>query len=332
MNAITIILPQIADGEDKSSPFVNCLRNNYRHLRKWAKRTFTDSFRLYDRDLSNYPIAIDFYAGRFCVHYYSPKRAMEEPAAEFIEEVNHSLSMLFAASADAIFWRIRSRDKETRQYEKVENAKDFFVVYEYGIKFKVNLLDYLDTGLFLDHRETRRFVASLAHNKRVLNLFAYTCSFSVHAAVEGATFTKSVDMSNTYAAWGRDNFVLNGFSRQNHVIVREDCLQFLYDEIRSSERYDLIIIDPPTISRSKKMSQLFDIQKDHVDLIRKSMRLLSPGGVIIFSTNFRKFQMDASLLNEYQVVDITPKTMPIDFRDKHIHRCWKIESVKVNNL
>lgn len=209
INESQISLPGIVDGEDKSSPLANRIRKNYRHIRKWAKRTITDCFRLYDREIPHYPLAIDFYAGRFCVHYFSRGRGNEEPPAVLVEETTQALKMIFGATPDTIYWRTRAKRKETRQYEKVGESKEFFTVLEYGVKFRVNLVDYLDTGLFLDHRETRQLVAALAKDKRVLNLFAYTCSFSVQAAVAGAASTKSVDMSNTYTAWGRENLMLN---------------------------------------------------------------------------------------------------------------------------
>lgn len=317
-----IDLPNISDGEDKSSPFKNRIRKNYRHLRKWAKRTQTDCFRIYDRDIKEYPLAIDFYAGKFLVQSFSFDRDDEdEPASEEVQEVLHSI---FAASPDLIFWRTRIKRKKTEQYEKLADEKEFFIVHEYGVKFKVNLVDYLDTGLFLDHRETRQMVARAAKGKRLLNLFAYTCSFSVHAALAGASFTKSVDMSNTYTEWGRENFLINSISLKNHEIVRADCLKFLED--CSDERYDLIVIDPPTISRSKKMDQMFDIQEDYILLITQSLKLLNKGGTIFFSTNSRKFVFDDSLFEGCTITEITEKTIPLDFHQQKIHRCWKITS------
>jgi 23S rRNA (cytosine1962-C5)-methyltransferase len=195
---------------------------------------------------------------------------------------------------------------------------------EYGVKFKINLRNYLDTGLFLDHRETRRLVASMSEGKRVLNLFAYTCSFSVHAAAAGAAYTKSVDMSNTYIAWGKDNFILNSIPLKNHPLIREDCMKFLDDEIQSREKYDIVIIDPPTVSRSKKMDEMFDVQNDYTILIKKSLKLLNEGGVIFFSTNSRKFDFEDSYFNQCSIQEITLKTIPFDFHNKKIHRCWKI--------
>lgn len=319
-----VILPNIADGEDKSSPLGNRIRKNYRHIRKWAKRTGSDCFRIYDKEIREYPLAIDFYAGRYCVQYFSRAKDQEEAPDELVAEVEGLLAKIFGATPDSIFWRTRARTKETRQYEKRDASEEFFSALEYGVKFKINLRDYLDTGLFLDHRETRQMVRAIANGKRLLNLFAYTCSFSVHAAVGGAVYTKSVDMSNTYTEWGRDNFILNDIPLKNHEIVRADCMKFLEDEVRTGVKYDIIVIDPPTISRSKKMTQMFDVQEDYVFLLSKGLKLLAPGGVIFFSTNSRKFALDTSLFPNATIVDVSNKTLPIDFQDPKIHRCWKI--------
>jgi 23S rRNA (cytosine1962-C5)-methyltransferase len=321
MDQIPISLPPIADGEDKGSPLKNRIRKNYRHIRKWAKRTQTNCFRIYDREIKEYPLAIDFYAGRFCVHFFSSDKESGEPRPDLAEAAIDAITTLFAAPPESIFCRNRFKREKLEQYERAGDSKEFFTVHEYGLQFRVNLLDYLDTGLFLDHRKTRRLVSSFCKDKRVLNLFAYTCSFSVHAAAAGAAFTKSVDMSNTYTTWGRNNFSLNGIPLKNNPVIRADCLKFLDEEIA---RYDVIIIDPPTISRSKKMDQMFDIQLDYIPLLTKALKLLSQGGMIFFSTNSRKFRFDETLFKPYSVVDISPKTLPIDFHDPKIHRCWKI--------
>ncbi len=321
MNTDDLFLPLIADLEDKSSPLKNRIRKNYRHLRKWGMRTKTNCFRIYDRDIKEYPLAIDFYDGRLCVHYFTSTRESCVPHPKHFEAVMEALSSLFHTSTDAIHWRTRIKREKTEQYEKAGSAKQFFSVLEYGLLFRVNLTDYLDTGLFLDHRETRRLVASMAAGKRLLNLFAYTCSFSVHAAAAGALFTKSVDLSNTYTDWGKENFRLNGLSLTNNPIVRADCLQFLEKE---QENYDLIVIDPPTLSRSKKMDKMFDIQKDYPFLINKALSLLAPEGTLIFSTNSRDFTFDKSLFERCTILDISKKTIPLDFHNQKIHRCWKI--------
>jgi 23S rRNA (cytosine1962-C5)-methyltransferase len=314
-------LPLIADGEDKSSPLKNRIRKNYRHVRKWANRTQTNCFRIYDRDIKEYPLAIDFYNGRFCVHFFSSSKDADEPRQDLYDEATDAICSIFGVEKESIYWRTRIKREKTQQYEKIYETKAFFIVLEYGVKFRVNLVDYLDTGLFLDHRETRQLVASLAAGKRLLNLFAYTCSFSVHAAIRGAAFTKSVDMSNTYTDWGKFNFILNSIPLKNNLIVREDCLKFLDEE---EEKYDVIVIDPPTISRSKKMEQMFDIQVDYISLISKALKLLSEKGVIFFSTNSRKFDFDESQFPSCVIQDISKKTIPIDFHNQKIHRCWKI--------
>lgn len=313
-----MILPHISDGEDKSSPLKNRIRKNYRHLRKWAKRTDTDCFRIYDRDIKEYPLAIDIYAGRFCVQHFSSGRGDDELDTSEVDEV---LTSLFGDCQ--IYSRSRIRRRKLQQYEKRGEDKEFFTAHEHGVKFKINLKDYLDTGLFLDHRTTRRIVASAAKGKRLLNLFAYTCSFSVHAAASGAVYTKSVDMSNTYTSWGRDNFELNHLPAKDNPIIRDDCMRFLEHEVK---KYDIIVIDPPTISRSKRMNEMFDVQKDYVNLITLALRLLEKDGVIYFSTNYRRFAFDEGAFPLCRVEEISDRTIPEDFNKKNIHRCWKIRS------
>jgi 23S rRNA G2069 N7-methylase RlmK/C1962 C5-methylase RlmI len=327
MESEPIDLPLVADSEDKSSILCNRIRKNYRHLRKWAKRTGTDCFRIYDRDIKEYPLAVDYYAGRFCLHYYSSLGEDEGPREDLRVELEGALQLLFGATDDQLFWRTRFRRKEVAQYEKAGVEQDYFVVHEYGLRFKVNLVDYLDTGLFLDHRETRHLVAGLSKGKHVLNLFAYTCAFSVHAAAAGALSTTSVDMSNTYTAWGRDNFRLNDLSDASNPIIRADCLRFLEDELITGSVYDVIVIDPPTISRSKKMDQMFDIQQDYVYLIQSALQLLAQGGVILFSTNARRFSFEGELFPGCDIREITSQTIPLDFHDRKIHRCWKLQKV-----
>lgn len=318
---VNTLLPEILE-QDKASPFANCIRNTYQHLRKWAKRTQTDCFRIYDRALHHYPLAIDFYAGRYCIHYFPKSRFEPEPSLELVSEVENTLTRLLGADRKLMHWRSRIRRAKYQQYEKRGEEGEFFTVQEYGVKFWVNLSDYLDTGLFLDHRETRQRAASLAKGKRVLNLFSYTCSFTVHAAHHGAAFTKSVDLSNTYTDWGRNNLELNGFLSKDHVIVRADCLSFLDQELARGGKYGLIIIDPPTLSRSKSMEQMFDIQEDYPLLLSKAFQMLSDDGVVLFSTNSRTFAFDTTLFPNTRIKEISHQTRPIDFLDPKIHRCW----------
>jgi 23S rRNA (cytosine1962-C5)-methyltransferase len=328
MNEPALFLPIISDGEDKSSIIKNRIRKNYRHIKKWAKRTSTNCFRIYNRDIKEYPLAIDFYAGNFLVQLFYYDRNCDEPSIDLKNEIEEALCSIFKTTSEHIYWRFRIRRKKLQQYEKINDQKEFFVAVEYGVKFKINLSDYLDTGLFLDHRETRRLIFSIAKDKRVLNLFAYTCSFSVHAALGGASFTKSIDLSNTYTDWGKDNFILNNLSLKNNVVLREDCMKFLDDAFSSKEKYDIIIIDPPTISRSKKMDQMFDIQEDHIFLIKKAFMLLSSEGIIFFSTNSKKFNIDESELSAFLIKDITDKTLPLDFKNKKNRYLWQITKKK----
>jgi len=197
---MTLFLPLISDNEDKSSILKNRIRKNYRHLRKWGNRTKTNCFRIYDRDIKEYPLAIDFYAGRLYVQHFSFDRNNPKASTELKTMVEEILKSLFETPSKDIYWCSRVKRKKLEQYEKKGIKKEFFEVLEYGVKFWVNLQDYLDTGLFLDHRETRQMVASLTKGRRLLNLFSYTSSFSVHAAIKGAIFTKSVDLSNTYTS------------------------------------------------------------------------------------------------------------------------------------
>jgi 23S rRNA (cytosine1962-C5)-methyltransferase len=325
MKKIKMCLPVIDLAGDKMTDLEKCIRTHYLQLWDWANRSNTDCFRIYDREIKEYPLAIDFYSGRFSVQYFPPTREHAEPSPALVNEIVKVLCGIFKRPPSSIYWRTHTKNKATRQYEKMGESKEFFTAFEYGLKFKINLLDYLDTGLFLDHRETRKMVGDISKGKRLLNLFAYTCSFSIHAAAGGAIFTKSVDLSNTYTNWGRDNFLLNSFSLKNNEVVREDCLKFLDYEIRFGKKYDIIIIDPPTISRSKKMDGIFDVTKDYASLISKALQLLSVNGTLFFSTNSRKFVFDENLFKTCTILEISQQTVPSDFSDTKIHRCWRIE-------
>lgn len=308
----------------------NRIRKNYRHWKKWAKRTESDVFRIYDRDIPQYPLAIDYYAGRFNIQYFFTSHDEDyeiDPA--FQKDVNSILTSIFIEKTiqdSDIFWKFRKRRKRLEQYEKLESSKNFFVAMEYGIPFLVNLSDYLDCGLFIDHRETRQYVRERAKGKRVLNLFAYTGSFSVYAAAGGADFTMSVDMSNTYCQWTRDNFDLNELDLSKHRVLRQDCLVFLKELPKSGWKYDLIVLDPPTLSRSKKMEDIFDVQRDHAQLIREAALSLDPGGEIIFSTNSRKFVLADTITKYYDTIELTEKLHPADFRNQKIHYTWLIKN------
>jgi 23S rRNA (cytosine1962-C5)-methyltransferase len=316
-----IVLPSILDFDSKDSPFQNSIRKNYRHIKKWAARTSTNAFRIYDREIGFYPVSIDYYAGKYQIQFFSMNG--DGPSQDFKQEIEQVLHHLLGAKQ--FYWKYRIKRERLQQYEKVADKEEFFEILEYGVKFWINLEDYLDTGLFLDHREIRQFAAKLSPSQKVLNLFCYTSSFSLHCAMKGAVSTTNVDLSNTYLSWGMNNFKLNKIDLETHRFVREDCLKFLKYE---NEKYDLIIIDPPTLSRSKKMESLFEVQEEYPFLINQALRLLAPKGTIIFSTNLRSFRYDAALFPNVKSKEITDKTFPLDFHKKNIHRCWTIQKIE----
>ena len=306
-------------------PFINRLIKNYKHYRKSARRTDTDCFRIYDRDIPEFPLTADYYAGKFLFQYYS-KFPDEEVPEEISGIVSEGLKTVFGISDDDIFWKVRKKRALLEQYEKLSESRDFFTGKENGISFYINLKDYIDTGLFLDHRPAREIAASMSEGKTVLNLYSYTGSFSVYCAKAGAKSTLSVDMSNTYTEWASENMKLNGFDLKDHQFIREDCMKYLDRAAKEKLRFNMIIIDPPTISRSKKMDEMFDINKDHSDLIRRSAKLLaSSQGLIFFSTNSRKFKMDIELESDLEIQDISTRTIPEGFRDKKIHKVYLIK-------
>jgi 23S rRNA (guanine2445-N2)-methyltransferase / 23S rRNA (guanine2069-N7)-methyltransferase len=230
--------------------------------------------------------------------------------------------MVLNIPPNQIFLKVRQKQRGAFQYEKLASEKRFHQVSEYGCRFLVNLTDYLDTGLFLDHRLIRQKIKEMARGKRFLNLFSYTGAASVYAAKGGAKSTTSVDISKVYLDWAKRNMALNGFFSQKHRFVEADCLEWVKSE---KNAYDLILLDPPTFSNSKKMKKTFDVQRDHVSLIHEVMRLLAPNGLLIFSTNSRKFKLDQKALSDVHVEDWTSKTIPPDFqRRANIHHCWKI--------
>ena len=225
-----------------------------------------------------------------------------------------------------VFLKIRKKQRSTDQYEKHDDQGRFHIIEEGGCKLLVNFEDYLDTGLFLDHRPIRQLIQQQANNKRFLNLFAYTGSATVHAAMGGAKSTTTVDMSNTYIEWAKMNMALNKNAGE-HEFIQADCLDWLNTEANEADRkqYDLIFLDPPTFSNSKRMDDVFDIQNDHVQLIKNATALLADNGVLYFSTNFRRFKMELSALSDLSIEDISASTIPEDFlRNPRIHYCWKI--------
>ncbi|MEK6686374.1 MAG: bifunctional 23S rRNA (guanine(2069)-N(7))-methyltransferase RlmK/23S rRNA (guanine(2445)-N(2))-methyltransferase RlmL [Pseudomonadota bacterium] len=321
---------QTGQTDSQSEMFANRLRKNLKKLAKWAKQNQVHCYRLYDADLPEYAVAVDVYQGEQTwvnvQEYESPKTTDPLKANQRLAGVMAEIPRVLGIPAGQVFLKIRRKQKSTDQYEKLDDSRHFHVVEEGGCKFWVNFEDYLDTGLFLDHRPMRLLIQQQARGKRFLNLFAYTGSATVHAAVGGAASSITVDMSNTYLDWARRNFVLNGIGG-DHKLVRANCLQWLAGQASAKPKpqFDLIFLDPPTFSNSKKMDEVFDIQKDHVQLIRNAAALLAPGGNLYFSTNFRRFKMDQEALSDLIIEDISKAMIPEDFaRDARIHYCWRI--------
>ena len=307
--------------------FANRLRKNLKHLGRWARRNSIGCYRLYDADMPEYAVAIDLYqADRLWVHvqeYAAPATVDEARARQRLDEALSQVPGVLEVSPEQVVFKRRQRQRGSAQYERLAAAGNFIEVVEDGLRFRVNLRDYLDTGLFLDHRLTRGLVRTHARGRAVLNLFAYTGTASVHAAAGGAERVLSVDMSATYCAWARHNLGINGFGLPRFEVVQADCLRWL--ETPRPERYGLIFLDPPTFSNSARMQGTLDIQRDHVALIRACERLLAPEGVLIFSTNHRRFRLDVAALSGLQAVDRSQDTLPEDFRrNARIHQCFEI--------
>ena len=305
--------------------FVNRLGKNIKHLRKWAQRQDIEAWRMYDRDIPQYPFAADIYADHVHLQEYDTGWMMHKTDYEkWLAEVVEAVLFVTGLPKEYIHVKKRQRQKGKDQYEKTGITGTDFVIHEHGRAFWVNLDKYLDTGLFLDHRNTRQKIGNIAAGKRFLNLFAYTGSFSVYAATGGALFSETVDLSNTYLQWAQRNFELNGLDMQAHQIVRADVFQYLQKAVEDHKQFDLIVMDPPSFSNSKKMLDILDIQRDQEKLIDGAMRLLSKQGSLYFSNNLRSFTLNPVLEQRYDVNNISRKTIPEDFRNTRIHQCWEI--------
>ena len=311
--------------------FANRLKKNFERHADWARREQVSCYRVYDADMPEYAFAVDLYqsdpagsAGRWLyVQEYAPPATVDRAKAKARrEEAIAVLPVVTGLPMEAVYWRTRRPQKGRSQYEAIADAGERVVVEEGGLKFLVNFTDYLDTGLFLDHRKTRARIRELANGKRFLNLFCYTGAATVHAAAGGAAATTSVDMSRTYIDWAKRNLAVNGLLGP-HVLVQDDCLAWLAEA--RGVPFDLIFLDPPTFSNSKRMDRELDVQRDHVGLIRAAMKRLAPGGLLLFSTNFRKFRLDREALADLEVRDITRATIPFDFaRDPRVHACFEV--------
>ncbi len=310
--------------DQKLLMFRNRLAKVYRHISRQAARQGISCFRFYDHDLPEAPFIIEKYSDKLYVSEYKRQHGLdEEQHAAWLEGCQHVMAEVTAVATENIFIKLRKR-KENRldQYQKLEEEKAEFVVEEGGLKFLVNLSDYLDTGLFLDHRTTRNMVRSESEGKRVLNLFCYTGSFSVYAAAGGAQSVVSVDLSKTYLQWAERNMQLNFPGYKKASFIHADVLQYL--KMAAPESFDIIVLDPPTFSNSKRMKGILDVQQDHVQLVNDCLRLLSTAGILYFSTNYTKFQLDEKNIKAVSIKDITKTTTPFDFAGKLQRPCFKI--------
>lgn len=299
----------------------NRLEKNFKKLKSWAERHQIEAFRLYDRDIPEYPYIVDIYKDHFLIYDKSDLRDKDK---NHLPHVQEALKALFKCDDSQVVVKKRERQEGLKQYEKLDAKEDTFVIRESQALIKVNLYDYLDTGLFLDHRPMRQKVFKTVQGKRFLNLFCYTGSVSVFAALGGAR-TTSVDMSQTYLRWAQDNFQLNNIDLGNHSFINADVLEWLRTQ-KNSNTFDVIFLDPPTFSNSKKMEDTFEVERDQDFLVESCMQMLAPEGVLYFSNNKRKFKISDSILSKYRVKEITTESIPQDFHDKKIHNCFEIRT------
>ncbi len=318
-----------ADKDEDQTTGVNMVANrilkNRRKLKNYLKKNGVSCYRVYDADIPQYAAAVDVYEDTYAVvqEYAPPSEIEPETAENRLRELTSAVGSSLNIEPQQIYLKQRRRQKGKAQYSKVSDEKEFFIVKEGGLKFFVNFTDYLDTGLFLDHRITRDLIREKAAGVKFLNLFAYTCTASVYAADGGAVKTVSVDTSSTYLEWGKKNFGLNRLTGDSHLFIRRDALQFLENDF---ETYDLIFIDPPTFSNRKSDKNVFDIQRDHLSLLTKAAEHLNKTGEILFSNNYRRFEIDPALSELFEIREITQNTIPSDYyRNTKIHRTWLLK-------
>jgi 23S rRNA (guanine2445-N2)-methyltransferase / 23S rRNA (guanine2069-N7)-methyltransferase len=332
VRGIVIDDPAVGQGSG-AQMFANRLRKNLQHLGRIAKRENVGSWRLYDADMPEYAIAVDLYTGAgpdtgkrwlYVQEYAAPATVDPEAARRRREAALAVLPEVTGVPLVDIRLRTRRKQKDGGQYAKLNRREEFHLVEEAGLELRVNLDDYLDTGLFLDHRLTRQLIGRQASNQRFLNLFSYTGVATVHAAAGGATSTLSVDMSRTYLDWAAANLAQNGLDRPQHVLLQADAVRWLAEQ-PTAAAFDLIFLDPPTFSNSARMQDILDTQRDHAMLVENCMRLLAPAGRLIFSTNAQRFVLDGALSAKFRVADISGATLPFDFQgNPRIHRCFEL--------
>jgi len=313
-----------SEASRQAEEFANRLRKRARHLRRWPSKRGITCYRLYERDIPEVPLVVDRYED--ALHIAEFERPHERTAAQhadWLDHMLHTAGEVLETPRDLVFLKHRERQQGDSQYGRFAEEGATRIVQEAGLKFQVNLSDYLDTGLFLDHRNTRAMVRSAAEGKSFLNLFGYTGAFTVYAAAGGAVRTTSVDLSENYLRWAGTNLLLNGFTGREHRLVREDATEFL-SSLKSDETFDLAVVDPPTFSNSKRLKRDWDVQRDHVNLLKQVVEQMSSGGLIFFSSNSRRFKLDETAIGGVTIREISRQTVPEDFRNQRIHRCWRM--------
>ncbi len=308
------------------SIIANRIKKNYKHLSKWARKNNIEAYRLYERDIPEFPYIVDIYKD-YAVVYQRLNRKIDEEKGQHKEELILALNEVCNLEKENIIIKERAVQQGQNQYNKLDKTQSAFTIIENDRKFKVNLFDYLDTGLFLDHRPLRDEMKTLAKDKKFLNLFCYTASLSI-AAAKASAITTSVDLSKTYIEWSKENFRLNELEVAKHRFVNQSAITFLEESVQLNKKWDLIFLDPPTFSNSKKMDGTFDVLRDQEFLVGHCMKILSEDGLLIFSNNKRGFKLEDAILSRYDVKDISQKTIPNDFRDKKIHVCFEIRNKK----
>ena len=302
---------------------LNCLNARLVLLKDWLDQNEIEGYRLYDHELEGFAFSVDVYLDNLHIHLSKD----DDDNDQYQNKLKKFFNDEFEFDLKKIFIKSRKQQKGKSQYNKLQGSKQRFIIQENKRLFYINLADYFDSGLFLDHRDARKWVGDNSKNKAVLNLFAYTGAFSIYAARGGATKTVTVDTSNTYLDWAEDNFKLNKIEKGEHQFVKFDAIKYLADASKAkSQFFDLIIIDPPTFSNSKSRHDIFEIKRDHVTLINNALTILNPNGIILFSTNFTKFKLKAELIHSKSIKDITTETIPLDFKNSaFIRYCFLIE-------
>ena len=314
---------------EQAQLFTNRLKKRARHLRRWPTRRGITCFRIYERDIPEIPLVVDRYEDAVHItEYERPHERSLSRHSAWLQLMKTTAAKTLGVPVQQVFLKKRQKRRQGDQYEKIGDQKKMRTVSEGELKFLVNLSDYVDTGLFLDHRVTRSMVRDQAEGKSVLNLFAYTGSFTVYAADGGATATMTVDLSKNYLSWAQENLKLNGLDGPQHRFVAGDSIEFLLKAVKDpKQRFDLVVVDPPTFSNSKRTEDDWDVQEQHVEMLDLVSQVLNPSGVVYFSTNFRKFKPRLAELSQFESIEISSKTVPEDFRNRKIHRCWKMTLV-----